>query len=382
MTDSDRRVGRIPSLDALRGLMVILMALDHARFFVAKTHPVEHWSASLPQYQDSISFLTRLSSHLCAPGFFFLMGIGMVLFADSRRRQGWSDARIVRHFILRGALLLILQQFVVNPAWFLGTMGSTAILENAGGGDTAWFNLDVLYGLGASMMILSLLLRVNGLFVAVVSLGMIGVTQILIPSPEHASGIYSPLVRMLLIPGQTGILLVLYPIIPWVGIAGLGLAFGRWVVRDRAKAFHWLPVVGVGFLVFFLVVRGLGGFGNFHAPDGNNWVFFLNTTKYPPSLTFILFTLGVDLLLLAFLSRLDPLPAQHNSLLVFGRSALFFYVVHLYLYALGGFAFPAGANLVVVYAVWLFGLALLYPLCRWYGRFKAWTAPNAVWRFF
>jgi len=362
--------------------MMILMALDHARFFVAKIHPLEIWNTPLPQYRDVASFLTRLSSHLCAPGFFFLMGVGMALFAESRRRHDWSEGRIARHFVLRGLLILFLQQFVVNPAWFLGTMGSTASLGDAGGGGTAWFNLDVLYGLGACMALLSLLLRANGALVAVMSLGAIGATQVLLPAPEQADVVYSPLARMMLVPGQTGCLLVLYPIVPWVGIAGLGLAFGKWVARDCAGAFRWLPVAGVVFLVFFVVVRALGGFGNFHAPDGGSWVVFLNTTKYPPSLAFTLFTLGVDLLLLAFFSRFDPLLAWRDPLMVFGRTALFFYLVHLYLYALSGFVFTKGVSLGVVYGVWLVGLVVLYPLCRWYGRFKAGTAPDGVWRFF
>jgi uncharacterized membrane protein len=369
-------------LDALRGLMMILMALDHARFFVAKVHPLEIWNAPLPQYRNIASFITRFFSHLCAPGFFFLMGVGMALFAESRRRQGWSEGRIARHFVLRGLLVLFLQQFVVNPAWFLGTMGSTDTLGNAGSGGTAWFNLDVLYGLGACMAILLLLLRANGTLVAAISLGAVGLTQILLPAPDHVTVAYSPLARMLLVPGQTGCLLVLYPILPWVGIAGLGLAFGKWVARDCARAFHWLPVAGVVFLAVFVVVRALGGFGNFHAPDNGSWVAFLNMTKYPPSLAFTLFTLGADLLLLALFSRFDSRLARCNPLMVFGRTALFFYIVHLYLYALGGFVFAGGGSLGMVYGVWLVGLVVLYPLCRWYGRFKAGTAPDGIWRFF
>lgn len=380
MKSSAGNGGRVSSLDALRGLMMILMALDHARFFVAKIHPLEYWGAPLPQYQNGVSFLARLCAHLCAPGFFFLMGVAMVLFAESRRQQDWSEMRIASHFFLRGLLLLFLQQFVVNPAWFLGTMGSTAILKNVGGG-TAWFNLDVLYGLGGCMMILALLLRANGALIAAVSVGAVAAGQMLMPAPEYADAAYSPLARMVLVPGQTGMLLVLYPLLHWVGIAGLGLAFGKWIVRDRAGAFRWLPVMGMGCLIFFAVLRALG-LGDLHAPDGGGWIAFLNVTKYPPSLVFILFTLGVDLLLLALLSRLDLLLAPRGPLLVFGKAALFFYVLHLYLYAFVGVAFPGRDSLGVTCMAWLVGLALLYPLCRWYGRFKARTAASSIWRFF
>lgn len=380
MSKSSGKGGRILSLDALRGLMMILMALDHAQFFVTKSHPLESWGAPLPQYQNAISFLTRLSSHLCAPGFFFLLGVAMALFAESRRRQGWSERRIARHFLLRGGLLLFLQQFVVNPAWFLGTMGATSMLESVGG-DTAWFNLDVLYGLGGSMILLSLLLRAKGAVIAAASVAAIGVTQALVPALGYAEMSRSPLARMVLIPGQTGILLVLYPIVPWLGVAGLGLAFGKWLVHDRRGAFRQLPIIGIGLLVLFLIVRALGGFGNFHSPDGG-WIAFLNVTKYPPSLVFLLLTLGIDLLLLALLSRSDSLLGQRSPLLIFGQVALFFYIVHLYLYALSGFASPDGAGLGITYIAWLLGLMLLYPLCRWYGRFKAQAAPGSIWRFF
>ena len=136
-------------------------------------------------------------------------------------------------------------------------------------------------------------------------------------------------------------------------------------------------------LVLFVVVRRIGGWGNFHTPAQCCWIAFLNVTKYPPSLSFILLTLGVDLLVLALLSKFShSLDQQRNSLLTFGKTALFFYVVHMYLYALSGFAFPDGAGLAVVYLVWLMGLALLYLLCRRYRDFKQETAPNSIWRNF
>jgi uncharacterized membrane protein len=373
---------RIPSLDALRGLIMILMALDHAVFFVTKTHPLEYWGRPLPQYQSALPFLTRLSAHLCAPGFFFLMGVSMVPFADSRRRRDWSEGQIVRYFITRGLLLLVIQQFIVNPAWFLGTFGSTEILGSngpPGGGGDVILNFDVLYGLGACMIVLSLLLRTRGIVVLAVSLGAMLATQALLPLPNHVDTLYSPLARLLLIPGQTGCMLVDFPVIPWVGMAGLGVVFGKQVVQNPARAFRGLAVAGAVSLALFVILRGIGGFGNF-VPGGSGWIAFLNLTKYPPSLAFTSFTLGIDLLLLALLARLSqPLI---RPLLTFGRTALFFYVAHLYLYALGGLAFPKGTGLIAAYFIWIAGIALLYPLCKWYGSFKRETAPNSVWRFF
>jgi len=375
---------RLPSLDALRGLIVILMALDHAVFFVAKRHPLEYWGNPLPEHLDASWLLTRVSSHVCAPGFFFLMGCGMVLFAASRRECGWSDGRITRHFLLRGMLLLVIQQFVVNPAWFLGTLGSTQILGSAGppgGGGAVFFNLDVLYGLGACLIVTSLLLRVSGPVVLLISVAAMVATHALTPRPENVSTLYSPLLRMLLIPGQTGMLLVGYPLVPWLGVAGLGLLFGRQVLKGGDRAYGRLLVVGGVLLAAFVLVRA-AGWGDPHASESVGLAGLLSLTKYPPSVAFLLFTMGLLSVLLWLLARRGLPLGRRHPILVFGTTALFFYTVHLYVYALSGLAFPAGIGLVPTYLVWLAGLAVLYPLCSWYGAFKRRAALDSVWRFF
>ena len=107
---------RLLSLDALRGLIMVLMALDHANHFVAQLHsPGEYWGGAFPGYSTgrTLAFLTRLVTHLAAPGFFFLMGVGMLLFARARRRHGWGEGQILVHFLIRGALLIALQLLVV-----------------------------------------------------------------------------------------------------------------------------------------------------------------------------------------------------------------------------------------------------------------------------
>lgn len=107
---------RLMHLDALRGLIMILMAIDHASYFIAHTHVSEFWGIPLPQYQSALPFLTRFVTHFSAPGFFFLMGVGMILFADSRRKLGWTKNAIRKHFILRGLLLIAMQIFIETPA--------------------------------------------------------------------------------------------------------------------------------------------------------------------------------------------------------------------------------------------------------------------------
>jgi uncharacterized membrane protein len=375
--------GRLISLDALRGLIIMLMAIDHASYFIAKVHPGEFWGVALPSYPGIISFLTRWITHFCAPGFFFLMGSSMILFAASRRRAGWTENKIMRFFITRGILLIILQLLVENPAWLLGTFGNLhQFIEPPGGGGGVRLHFGVLYGLGSNMIIFAFLLRAKTVFIAFLSIGSILVTQWLTPGASEASVLHSPLLRLLLIPGHTGAWQIFYPLIPWLGITGFGLIFGKFVLKERKKLFQYTSIVGVIFLILFIFVRWIGGFGNFHAWN-NGWIAFLNITKYPPSISFILLTLGINLLVLFLFSKIESMLSHVGQpLLIFGRSALFFYIVHLYLYATIGFAFPKGASYQLMYLFWFIGLLILYPMCLWYGKFKQNKTMESIWKFF
>jgi uncharacterized membrane protein len=374
--------GRLLPLDALRGLIMVLMALDHAAYFIARVHYGEYWS-SLPRYDAALPFLVRWVTHVCAPGFFFLMGAGMILFTVSRERMGWPDKRIMRFFIFRGALLILLQFVIVNPVWVLGTLGNgVRMTEPPGGGGSVLFHFGVLFGLGANMILFSLLLRMRSFLIAVLSLISILLTQWLTPSASNADVLYSPLIRMLFIPGHTGSMQCFYPVFPWLGITGLGMLFGRMLTDKRMKVYKVAPVAGMVCLSGFLVLRLVGGFGNFHSPAGG-WISFLNVTKYPPSLSFIFLASGICLILITLFRGVNGLlPRIGKPVLIFGRAALFFYVVHLYLYGLIGLAFPGGASYPVMLLFWLSGLLILLPLCRWYGGFKRKKPAESVWRFF
>jgi uncharacterized membrane protein len=363
---------------------MVLMSLDHASYFIARVHPGEFWGVPLPTYPDLGHYLTRLVTHLCAPGFFFLMGASMILFTDSRREIGWPDRRITRFFAVRGLILIVLQLLVENPAWALGLFSGASHVTRppGGGGETVLLHFGVLYALGATMIFWSFLLRFGSAVFVSLSLAAILATQALIPGADHAGVRYSPWLRVLLIPGQTGIWQVFYPFIPWLGLTGLGLAFGRLLRQDRDRAYRGALIGGAAFLLFFGLLRTFWSVGDFHTP-GPGWTGFFNLTKYPPSLAFILLTLGLDLVLLFVLSRAaTPLRTWGKPLVLFGSTALFFYVAHLYLYALIGFAFPHGTSFGVMYLFWFLGLVLLYPACLWYRRFKEQRAPESVWRFF
>ncbi len=374
------RTDRLAAVDGLRGLIMVVMALDHANFFIARLHPLpEMWTGPFPSYSSALAFLTRLVTHLAAPGFFFLMGVGITLFADSRRRLGWSQTAIAFHLLVRGALLIVLQCLVEDPAWPIASAGRPVPLWSSGE-----IYVGVLYGLGACLLVSCVLYRLGSSWLIGVSLGAILITQIVFAGPIRLLAPFSLWLRLLLVPGNTGDISVYYPVIPWLGLMTFGLLFGRWLLEDRAGALRRALVIGLVCLVLFGLVRLAGGWGNIRPAQGPGWIAFFNVVKYPPSLVFIFLALGIDLILLAGLARVvNRGEFWVRPFLVFGASPLFFYIAHLYLYGLLGLVFsPAHGSLLAMYPVWLAGLAILYPLCWAYGRLKRRQAPDSVLRFF
>jgi uncharacterized membrane protein len=369
----EQKPSRLLPLDGLRGLIMVLMALDHANHFIAQQHsPGEYWGGSFPAYRDALPFLTRLVTHLCAPGFFFLMGVGMFLFANSRRKQGWSAVAVIGHFFVRGGLLIALQLLVVNCAWEL----------SPGGWELETY-IGVLFALGGTMILGSLLLWLKPLYLLPLTVVLVLGTELLTPHPGDWNQMYQPLSRLLLIPGGTLELWVNYPVLPWLELVTFGILFGRWLADDARRAFNRALWLGGAFLLAFLVLRGLDGFGNIRPRMGKTWIDFLNVVKYPPSITFNLLTMGINLLILGLLARAgERLGRLLQPLVVFGRVPLFFYLIHLFLYAgLGVWLVPRGTGLLSMYPFWLLGLLILYPLCLWYGQLKHSQPANSVLRF-
>lgn len=364
---------RLFPLDALRGLIIILMALDHANHFIAQQHPPgEYWGGPFPAYYDALTFFTRLVTHLAAPGFFLLMGMSMVLFAAARRKSGWGKAKISLHLSMRGLILIALQILVVNRAWELSS-GGWALNAYVG----------VLFALGAAMMLGSLVVWLKPGVLLVLTVGLVLVTALLVPNPGQWGQSYPVLARLILVPGGTTELWVNYPVLPWLGLVTFGLAFGNWLLVDRRQAYDLALKLAVAFLIAFFVLRLLDGFGNIRPRPGDTWIDFLNVVKYPPSITFLLLTTGTNLLLLGLLARAgEGLQKVFQPLLVFGRVPLFFYLAHLFLYAgLGLLLTPQGSNWPTMLLCWLLGLLILYPLCLWYGRFKRQRPTGSIWRF-
>jgi uncharacterized membrane protein len=371
---SSYKTSRLLPLDALRGLIMVLMALDHANHFIAQGHsPGEYWGGGFPIYHDPLPFLTRLVTHLSAPGFFFLMGVGMVLFAHSRRKQGWSEWAIIRHFLIRGGLLIALQLLVVNRAW-----------ELSPGGWALDIYIGVLFALGGTMILGSLLLWLKPEVLLALTVVFVLGAELLTPDPSLWNQMFSLLNRLLLVPGGNLELWVNYPVLPWLELVTFGMVFGHWLVDAPRKAFERALQFGAAFVLAFLVLRALDGFGNIRPRGGNTWIDFLNVVKYPPSITFNLLTTGINLIIMGLFAQASGLLQRFfQPLTVLGRAPLFFYLIHLFLYAgLGLWLTPHGTSIPKMYPYWLLGLLILYPLCLWYGQLKHRQPANSVLRFF
>lgn len=382
-------VRRLESIDRLRGLIMVVMAIDHVSYMVGRFHAGEMWAGMWTRYASPVAFLTRFVTHFCAPGFFFLMGVGISLLVDARRKQGWSAGRISRFLLTRGLLLVLVSFFIELPAWVTSlissraasVIGPEAVIPGDG---PPRFVFTVLVGLGLSMVLSSAFIRARTIAWAALAVTALTASAVLTPGPEGLLVPHGFLTRLLLIPGLTHHIWIQYPVVPWFGITALGVLFGRWVVHDRAKAFASLPWMGVCAVAVALALRAYGGLGNIRVPRDTSWIEFLNFIKYPPALVFTLFTLGVNVLVLALMDWMQERMGRIGQWLqVFGQAPMAFYLVHLWLFALiGAAAFRDGAGYATVYAVWIASLWPLYVVTRRYRDFKQATAIDSYWRMF
>ncbi len=361
---------RLFEIDALRGFIMIFMALDHARTFLCKSKGgFEIWMGNFTQYNgDLFDFMTRFVSHLSAPGFFFLMGVGMIFLCASRKAKGWTRRQIYLYFAKRGVLLIAFQFLIENYAWPLG-------IENM----PIYFG--VLFGLGCSMLVGILLLELPAFILALAGLFLVALTEILLP--ESKEYIQYPIhLRLLLLPGFTSGVFVLYPIIPWVGVTSLGMAFGKYLKSQERKNTNFSLYLGLSLIVLFFVVRTIGGFGNIRMTGESGIIGFLNVVKYPPSISLLLIALGVNLIVLNIfdLSKKSA-GILLTPLVIFGRAPLFFYLIHLYLYGImSKITGPDKLSLSVMYGFWILGLLIMLPLCAFYADLKRKSRFSSVMR--
>jgi len=390
-TDSRREPGadRLGSVDALRGLLMVVMALDHAGFMVGRFHSQEMWAGAWTHYPGTIPFLTRFITHFCAPGFFMLMGAGLAFTAESRARQGWSAARITRYLLTRGALLVVVATFLEVPAFLAATIsgpsrpGTNPDFAIPGMTSPRWV-LTVLYALAASTLASALVIRARSALWAILAGVAILATALTTPGPEHFDTEYGFARSVFMVSRWSHGVWSQYPFVPWFGITAIGVLLGRWLIADRRACFRAIPWIGLAAIAAAVALRAAGGFGNLRAPRDGSWIEFLNVIKYPPALVFTLFMVGGNLLLLSMFERLRVWATRGGAiLLVFGQAPLAYYIAHLWLFAsVGMIWFRQGAGYGVVYLIWILGLVPLYAFTRWYRGFKMTRPADSLWRFF
>ena len=234
------------------------------------------------------------------------------------------------------------------------------------------------------MVLSSLFVRARTGVWAGLAVTALAASVVLTPGPEGLLIQHGFLTRLLLIPGLTHHIWVQYPVVPWFGITALGVLFGRWIAHDRTKAFAALPWIGLAALTAAIALRALGGVGNIRPPRDTSWMEFLNFIKYPPALVFTLFTLGVNVQVLALMDWSQERMGRIGQWLqVFGQAPMAFYLAHLWLYALiGAAAFRDGTGYATVYLVWIASLGPLYLVTRRYRDFKQAKAVESYWRMF
>ena len=376
---------RIDSIDVLRGIVMIIMALDHTRDFF-------HFTANSDDPLNLLTtspllYFTRWITHFCAPTFVFLSGASIYLQGLRKTKKELST------FVIKRGLWLIFAEVAINTLfWSFNPFYNFIALQ-------------VLWAIGISMVILGVLVRLP--FKLILALGLtIVLGHNLLDIPESAKDFKPGLIWDLVHHGgfypftTNHFVGIMYPFLPWTGLMMMGYCAGKlfspqFTAAQRRKI---LALTGAGLLIFFTIVRFINVYG-----DPIRWteqktgfytfLSFINVYKYPPSLMYMSVTIGFGLLFLSFIENIqNPFT---RFVRVFGRTAFFYYILHVLLIHLiltgfffynghtmhqavesmqtGGLLFimpGVGYSLKVVYLIWAIVVLALYPLCKWYDRYK------------
>lgn len=378
------KTSRVQSIDLLRGLVMIIMALDHCRDFF-------HYNANIDQDPLDLStttpaiFLTRWITHFCAPVFVFLSGTSIYLYSQ----KGKSKKQVAFFLFTRGIWLMLVEILLIGPLWDFNVSG---------------IFLQVIWAIGLSMVVLSFLQFLP--FKLLLGLGLLIVAghnlldKVVITEPFWKSVIWSIIhQRSFYLLDKQHILVVAYPFLSWLGLMICGYALGRLyspsmnVIRRRKILLYG----GIILSVLFILIRFINGYGDMNKwSTQNNSLYtifdFIDTTKYPPSLLYMLMTIGPALIFLSFAESFNNIFTR--KILVFGKVPFFYYILHVALihvlaYALffatghgwndldfihfrnGSLPYGSGYPLWVVYVAWMVVIFILYFPCRWYSRYKA-----------
>ena len=364
------RIPRLPAIDTMRGIVMVLMAMDHASHaFNAGRYAKDSFiwypaGAEIP----AVQFFVRWVTHLCAPTFLFLAGLVLALSVARRLARGEPQRTIDGDMVKRGIFIMLL-----DPLWMRFGFGEGTVLQ-------------VLYAIGGSICMMIPLRRLGMRSLLAIGLGLLffGEGLAVWIGVDQRAG----LIGIFLVTGGlvTKGVYVLYPLLPWLAYMLLGWVCGRYMLAKGDFApVRIFSMVAVFSLIAFLIIRGLNQFGNM-------WLYrydhsipqWLHVSKYPPSLTFSALELGLMFLILAILFAWyrNRNTSAANPLQVFGRAPLFFYVIHVHLLAAAAWVLNLyrAFGLLETYIATVVALMVLYPLCRWYGRLKQ-ARPKSLLRY-
>ena len=373
---------RIPSIDLLRGLVMLIMAIDHLRDMLHLGHP----DPTNLQTTSPMLFFTRWITHFCAPTFVFLSGISAFLAGKKRTKD-----QLAGFLIKRGFWLILVELIIIDFATSADPFYHMIVLQ-------------VIWAIGGSMILLGLLVWANAAPRVIGGIGLIICLGHNIIDLLHNKTIDTSFVWRLFLSargfdvtdpiGPDRFLVVAYALLPWTGVMLVGYSLGTLYTKDAAKRKQTLTTIALLLLAIFAILRVFNVYG-----DPAPWsiqqnailsvISFLNVTKYPCSLMYLCMTLGIALLILANTENAGNRFAR--ILIVFGNVPFFYYVCHWFLaqsitiilfFSMGhhmsetintGFTFSPnnfGLSLVGIYAVWLMLVTLLYFPCRWFGQYK------------
>jgi len=377
---------RIYSIDLLRGVVMIIMALDHVRdYFHADNFLYD--PTDLSQSSASL-FFTRWLTHFSAPVFMFLAGTSAFLVSERKTKK-----QLAIFLLTRGLWLMLLELTIINFAWSF----NPAFL---------FFRLAVIWTLGLCMVVLAAFIYLPKQIILIVGLLILFSHNIL--DDIHATGntfkdfLWAELhERRRFIIGDR-VVATGYPVLPWIAIMLLGYCFGQLYKKGTEAAVRkkHLHIIGIDTTVLFLLLRGINIYGdkspwNIQSSFVMTICSFLNTTKYPPSLLYTLMTLGPSIIFLAIAEK--PLGWLGKNITTIGRVPLFFYILHLFLIhllAIGAVVWCGrpwtdmivtgntnakdspelagyGFSLGITYVVWIAVVLALYPICKWYDKYKS-----------
>jgi len=393
---------RIQSIDILRGLVMVIMALDHVRDFLYKVPLGKAADAALDPTNMKTTFpllfFTRWITHFCAPIFVFLAGVSIYLMCQRKTKK-----EVSMFLIKRGFWLVFVEVIIITFGWSFNPFFNVIILQ-------------VIWAIGISMILLGLLVLLPYRVIFAIGLLIVAGHNIM-DYPSVSSGFKgTPLSDLLYFSNfsffqlwQDHFVIIIYAFLPWTGVMLLGYCFGKLYKSgvDPLWRRKMLLGIGTGLILLFIILR----FSNFYGdpvlwssqPRGPVYTFlsFLNLNKYPPSLLFLCMTIGPGILFLAFIEKIQNGFTKIMS--VYGRVPMFYYILHFYLIHLvvvvvffaqgygikdivpaGGLPFyfkpnGLGFGLAGVYIVWLFVVLILYPVCKKYDQYKTAHVKEKWW---